>query len=95
MGAGVHPPCPIRIGQGEGAPPPLSFSFSLLYPFPLPVGRKGVGANPTRNGVLVGLPPHGAPPMAGHLLPPPLYMEAGAPQMHTKISLSCVRCPLP
>ena len=73
------PPLPqSELDKGRGRGPPLSFSLSLLSPFPLSIGRKG-GPNPTRFGVLVGLPSWRTSPLAD-LLPPIYTWAEGTPK---------------
>ena len=89
---GHAPPWPVRIGQGRGRPPPLSFSLrppSLSLPL---LERKGT---PTRIGNPSWTPLWHAPPLAGLLLPSPLYTWAGGTAKHNRQSLSRVRCPPP
>ena len=87
------PPLPqSELDKGRGCGPPLSFSLSLLSHFPLSVGRKG-GPNPTRFGVLVGLPAWCTSSLAGL---PLLYIHGKrAPQRHNINCLSRVQCPPP
>ena len=65
--------------RGGGGTPFPSPSFS-------PPVRKERGANPTRSGVLVGLPPMARPLVASLLLPSFIYGDRGHPKAHQLFS---------
>ena len=93
MGGGARPPKGVRIGQGGGCALPFLIPLPLFPLSPSPLEGRG-GANPTRSGVLVGSP-HGAPPLAGHLLLPSfIYGGRGIPKAQ-QLFLSRVWFPLP
>ena len=77
-------------GRGRG---PLFPSPSPSFPLsPSPLEGKG-GANPTRNGVLVGLPPMARPPWDGLFLPLLYIRGQGAPQRHNSCFLAVCGAP--
>ena len=83
----------VRIGLGEGAVPPFP-SPSPSPSFSPPVRKEKGGPNPTRGGVLVGLPPWRAPP--GRPPPPPLLhiWGQGAPHSTSIVLLAVCGAPL-
>ena len=96
MPKGRWRPPRIQIGLGEGDSAPLPFPTPSLFPsFLLPCSEK-------EKGFLLGLRSPNRTPYAWHaprragLSPSLLYIRGqGAPQRHSKICLSRVRCPPP
>ena len=84
----MRPPLWSELDKGRGRRPLLP---SLLSSFPSsPTWTRKGGRNPTWT-----RSPSRTPPLGPATSPPPLYTWEGAPQRHTKVSLSRVRCPPP
>ena len=93
QGVAAPPPMGSLNWTRGGGAAPLSFSLSLSFPLSPSVRREkrggGGGVNPTRSGVLVGLPPPLARPwwQASSSL---LYIHGqGAPQRHNIVLAVC------
>ena len=90
---GVPPHGSPNWTRGGGGTP-LSLSLSSSFLFPSGKKGKGGGANPTRSGVLVGLPPMARPSWPAASSSPPLYMGAGAPHSTSTVLLAVCDAPL-
>ena len=82
-----------RNGLGMGASSPFLLLLPLLPLSPPPVEGKRVGPNPTRTGVLVGLPSPWRP-LVGRPPPPLLYIRGrGHPKGTTSLLLAVCGAP--